>query len=410
MKPGGIYIKPRILFLDRFYFPDEQATSIYLTELINALSARFHIEVLCGPPAVVTDQKNFSSSASRIYEAPCLTLPKRILFARFLNDLSFLFSALVRGLFLQKPVLLVSQTSPPGVWWIGFILSRWYGSGWIHVSNDIFPDNFGVLSGLQKSKLFNGLSRFILYPLKKSNRIIVIGHDMKEKLAAKGINPEKIYKSHHWTDLNFIKPLPKKNNFGKKYGLEGKFVVLYAGNFSRIHNFEDLLDTAEDLKDYGEILFLLVGEGALKEKLIEESRRRNLKNILFAPFEPRSRLPEVLAVADASVILLRRGMAGLSVPSKIYSILASGRPVLALVDEESDIARIVRESNAGFVFPPGNPSKSAEAILKLSEEPSLGIRLGSNARNYMEEKNFQAAAFRDTENIFEETINGKKNI
>lgn len=398
----------KILIIDRFYFPDEQATSVYLTELTASLKDEFQFEVLCGPPAVVTENNSQALSPSRVYSVPTFGFPKRFLFSRFLNDLSFLVSALFRGIFIPRPDLVLSQTSPPGVWWVGFLLSRWHRAQWVHVFQDIFPDNLKALSGRGDGVFFTCLDKMSSFPIHRANRIIVVGEDMKEKLTRKGFPPSTISQTHNWVDLEFIRPLPKRNRFSEGHQLTEKFVVLYAGNFGRIYNFEDLLDAAAQLQDDSRIQFVLVGEGALKEKLIRECNLRKLRNVSILPFEPRSRLPEVLASADAGVILLQRGMAGLSVPSKIYSLLASGRPILACVEEESDIARMIHESQSGFVIPPGKPEELVQAVKELFEKSKLRYEMEQSARRFAEEKNFQSRAFQDYRRTFREIFRSQR--
>lgn len=363
--------------------------------------------MLCGPPAVVTE-RTCSNPPARVFQVPSPGLPKSIFFARFLNDFSFLLAAFLRGLFLPRPDLLISQTSPPGVWWIGFLLSRFHRVAWIHVSKDMFPENLKVLIGPKAQGLVSILKRLNDSILKKADRILVIGEDMKGKFLEKGLRPRQLSRVSDWADLDWLRPLPKENRFTKILQLGGKFVILYAGNFGRTHNFEDLIEAAEKLRDHPEIFFLLVGDGALKKILDQEIQSKDLKNMRLVPFEPRSRLPEVLAAADVSVILLKRGMAGFSVPSKIYSILASGRPILACVEEQSDIARLVRESGAGFVVPPGQPKSLSETIATLFENPDLRNKLGNKARRFVEARDFQGQAFRDYRQAFQEVLKEKE--
>lgn len=385
----------RILILDRFYFPDDQATAVYLTELTTALKDQFCFEILCGPPLILTENKAPETPASRVYLVPTLRLSKQILLARLLNDLSFLIAALIRGLFITRPDLVVSQTSPPAVWWIGFLLSRWHRTPWIHVCQDLFP-------------FFSWLERVNDFFLKRADRLIVIGEDMREKLLKKGFPASRVIWISNWVDPEFIQPLPKRNSFSEKEGLADKFVILYAGNFSRIHNFEDLLDAAEGLRDHPEIVFLFVGDGALKDKLIRARRSRGLRNVLILPFQPRSKVPEVLATADVGIVLLKKGKAGFSVPSKIYSLLASARPIIAGLEETSEVARMIRESNSGFVVPPGDPKCFSKTIEKLFQDPALRQELGRNARRFVEEKNFRLRAFRDYGRIFRETLEASR--
>ena len=392
----------RILLIDRFFFPDEQATSIYLTELTAALGARFCFEILCGPPALITERGN-SVHPVKIHQVFSLNFPKRLLFARFLNDLSFLLSAFCCGLTLSRPNLIVSQTSPPGIWWVAFLLSLWHRVPWVHVCQDLFPDNLKAFSH-RNGKLPSWFEQANTSILKQSKKLVALGRDMEDHLATKGFDGALLRQISNWVDLDFIRPFPRKNSFSEKNGLVNKFVILYAGNLGRIYNFEDALEAARALRNYPKVVFVFVGEGALKEKLMQDVRNWELGNITLLPFEPRYRVPEVLASADVHLIFLKKGMAGLSVPSKIYSALASGRPTIACVEEESEIARLVRESNSGFVVPPGKPDEFAQAILRLYEDKELREKFGRNARAYAEAQDFQNTAFRDYEKLFEEVL------
>ena len=392
--------KKKILILDRFYFPDEQATSIYLTELVQGLSNQFEFHILCGPPAVVTEKNPHPHPAGQIFQVPCLHLPKSSLFARFISEASFLLACFLRGLFLTRPDLLVTQTSPPGIWWVGFLLSRWHRTPWVQIFQDIFPDNLKVFSNHRNGFFFSLLERVSSSPFKKTDQMVAVGEDMKKRLVQKGLSRAKITVIQNWVDLDFITPLPKRNSFSEKLQLADQFVVLYAGNFGRVNNFEDFLGAAKGFQSSPEVVFLMVGGGALREELLREVQSQAFTNVRIVPFEPRSRLSEVLATADVSVVLLRKGMAGLSVPSKIYSILASGRPILACTEETSDIARLVREAEAGFVVPPGEPEAFARAVKELLQNPALRQKFGANARNFAEEQDFKKQSMQDYEKLF----------
>ncbi len=389
-----------------------------MKELTEGLADKFDFEILCGPPLVVTGKTDVPSPfplpagervgvrGVKVHQVPTLKLPKQILFARVFNDLSFLIFAFLRGLFIATPDLVVSQTSPPGIWWVACALSFWYGRKWIHISKDTFPENLRVLARGKYGKLFSVLEHFNKLVLDQAEKILVIGDDMKEIFLAKGFPSKKIIRTSDWVDLNFIHPMPKKNPFSKKYGLDQKFVVLYAGNFGRIYNFEDLFAVAGKFLSSSDVLFVLVGEGAMKKELQKEAEFRELHNVRFFPFEERSKLSEVLAAADISIILLAKGMEGLSMPSKIYSILASGRPIIACVEPESDIAKMVQESNAGFVVSPGQPEEFEHSIKNFLENRELLQKAGLNARQFVEQKDFQSRALQDYERVFREVLEG----
>src|SRR5690606_23406601 len=139
---------------------------------------------------------------------------------------------------------------------------------------------------------------------------------------------------------------------------------------------------AERLRDHPEILFVFVGEGAGKEALVRRAGECGLSNVRFLPFQPRSRLSEVLASASVCLVMLQKGIGHCSLPSKIYSILASGRPILASVDEDSDAARLVQRAGAGLCIPPQEPDRLVEGILSIRNNPELAAAYGRRGREY----------------------------
>jgi colanic acid biosynthesis glycosyl transferase WcaI len=189
---------------------------------------------------------------------------------------------------------------------------------------------------------------------------------------------------YDWVDTDLIRPMRNDNSFAREHKLTDLFVVLYAGNLGLSQGLELVLTTAEQLVDHEEIKFVFVGDGSGREQLMVESKHRQLLNVQFLPFQPRSRLPEVLATADVSLVVLRRGIGAGSLPSKLFSIFASGRPVLASVDEGCETWAIVEHAQAGVCVSPENPQELAQAILKLTLDQDLCERLGCNGRTWAE--------------------------
>jgi colanic acid biosynthesis glycosyl transferase WcaI len=187
---------------------------------------------------------------------------------------------------------------------------------------------------------------------------------------------------YDWVDTELIQPMPRENSFSREHGLIEPFVVLYAGNIGLSQGLENLLTTAEKLSGDPDIRFVLVGDGTGRERLEKETIKRGLNNLQFIPFQPRVRLPEVLASADVSLVILRKGIGSGSLPSKSFSILASGRPLLASVDTESDMVRLVERSQGGICVPPEDPEALAQAIMTLKANPLQRERFGINGRAY----------------------------
>jgi colanic acid biosynthesis glycosyl transferase WcaI len=201
-----------------------------------------------------------------------------------------------------------------------------------------------------------------------------------------------------------IQPLPKANSFAQKNSLNEQFVVLYAGNVGLSQGLEHILTAAEILVDQKDIQFVFVGDGAGREVLQSQSEQRQLKNVKFIPFQPREKLPEVLSCADVSLVILRRGIGSASLPSKTFSIMASGRPILVSVDEDSETKNMVKQADAGVWVPPDDPVKLAEAILTLKYDKALRERLGHNGRAWAEQHHSPQYAAEQFEKVLNEAI------
>ena len=268
---------------------------------------------------------------------------------------------------------------------VGWIMKKIKGQRYIFLIHDIYPDIAIKLGYLKENspivKLWNKINRLIL---KDADTIVVLGNYMKKVIEKKTRDKEKIEVIPNWADENFIKPLEKKNNwFSKKYGLEDKFVVLYSGNIGLFQRLETIIEAAERLTDKN-IIFLFIGDGGKKEKLKELVNEKNLKNIKFLPYQPLEVLPYSLTSSDVSIITLEKGAEGLGVPSKTYNIMASGRPILALVGENCEIAEIIKESNCGFRCNQDDVDKAVKILSSLYEKQEQLKIMGERARRYFE--------------------------
>jgi colanic acid biosynthesis glycosyl transferase WcaI len=174
--------------------------------------------------------------------------------------------------------------------------------------------------------------------------------------------------------------LPKDNPFSRRHCLHDRFVVSHAGNLGYVYDVETLIDAAALLRDRSDILFLVVGDGVAKPPLVAQATRLGLSNVQFLPFQPTHELPALRATSDTQVSLYRSGSARYSMPSKLYEIMASGRPLLASADPDSDVARLVAETGCGLLVPPGDPRALADAVLRLRNDPALAGRLASAGR------------------------------
>jgi colanic acid biosynthesis glycosyl transferase WcaI len=185
-----------------------------------------------------------------------------------------------------------------------------------------------------------------------------------------------------WLDTDFLRPLPRRNAFSEEMGLNGKFVILYAGNLGLSQGLDKVLLAAQSLSNVEHLAFVFVGDGPNRLSLIQQGAQLGLGNVRFLPYQPRHRLPEMLATADVSLVSLRRGIGFRSLPSKTFPILASGRPILAVAEQGSDLCQLVESSGVGVCVPPDDVDALSMAILDLSKDAGLREKYGQHAREY----------------------------
>jgi colanic acid biosynthesis glycosyl transferase WcaI len=252
----------------------------------------------------------------------------------------------------------------------------------IYSVHEIYPD-IGVKLGIFRHRFAAGLVGWLeRWCSNRADYVRVLSEGYQRALEAKGVPRSKLVVMGDWVDTDFIQPEPRHNAFSAAWDLDDWFVVMHAGNLGRTQGLEYVLDAAQRLAARREICFVFVGDGAARASLQTAVESEGLGNVRFIPFQPRALLPRVLASADVHLNTLKPGFAKDSVPSKCYSIMAAGRPVIAAVDPGTDTWTLVRQANCGLSVPPGNPEALAEAICELYDRAPYRERLGANGRSY----------------------------
>jgi colanic acid biosynthesis glycosyl transferase WcaI len=249
---------------------------------------------------------------------------------------------------------------------------------------DLYPDvgiSLGIFGNRLATSAVGALERFCL---NRSSIVQIISDSFRPGLRALGVADSKMILAYNWVDTQMIRPLSRGNTFSQQYNLTGRFVVLYAGNLGIRQGLEHVLTAAKQLADQQDLLFVFVGDGSGRKNLMARAKQQQLTNVQFLPFQVRERIPEVLGCADVSLISLQRGIGAASVPSKIFPIMASGRPIIASVDQGCETWNLVEKAEAGLCIPPENPLALAEAILSLKRDQGLCERLGRNGRAWAE--------------------------
>jgi len=291
--------------------------------------------------------------------------------------------SIIAGMMCSHPDVVLCVNPPITVGFSGRLISLARSSPMINNIQDVWPDCIAIIGQLRNQLLFRFFQYLEKYIYKTSTRLILLSEGMKHNILTKSQNSNKIAIIPNWADVDFIRPLPKNNGFRKTHGLNDHFVVMFAGNLGFISVLDTVLDTASMLQNDIRIQFVIVGEGNAKPALVKRATAQKMNNVRFLPTQPKEVLPEMLAAADISLVTLDRRLGQLNVPSKTYSIMASGRPVLAAVPENSEIARLVKEADCGVCIPPENPEFMAEAIKNMLNQPEALDRYGKNGRKYV---------------------------
>jgi colanic acid biosynthesis glycosyl transferase WcaI len=306
---------------------------------------------------------------------------------RLINGITFSITTVCASIFTGKQDIIVTISHPPLMIGIAsYLISRIKRCKFVYLLQDIYPDfliNLGVVKG---SMLVWFLKKIELFVYTVSHSICVLSPLMKDNLLKKGVKSEKITLIPHFADFETLCPLPKENAFSKKYRLDSRFVVLLPGSLNYHCDLDSILESANLLRKLDDIRFVFIDRGDLKEEFKKQVAKRRLDNVYILPFQPIDVFPLLLASADACIVPLEEDFSALSVPSKIYTIMASARPIIALAGEQSEVGRIVKEGVCGIVVPPHEPHSLAERIRKLSLDPKTLIELGQNGRDYLEQR------------------------
>lgn len=262
----------------------------------------------------------------------------------------------------------------------------------IYSVHEIYPD-IGVKLGIFRHRLAAALVGWLeRWCSNRAGCLRVLSEGYRRALEAKGVPESNLVVIGDWVDTDFIQPAPRHNAFSAAWDLDDSFVVMHAGNLGRTQGLEYVLEAARWLGSQPGISFVFVGDGAARESLQGAVESEGLRNVRFIPFQPRALLPQVLASADIHLNTLKRGFATDSLPSKCYSIMAAGRPVITAVDHGTDTWRLIRQANCGLLVAPENPDALAEAILELHDNAQYRERLGANGRAYAVKRLSRTAA------------------
>lgn len=412
----------RILIYSYNYAPEPIGIAPLMTELAEGLVKRGHtIRVITAMPwypegEIYPEYRGklfLTENINNVKIQRCFiwTRRQRSLFNRAIFEISFVCLSLFPALLGYRPDVILLTVPGLPVCISASIVSLIYQTPVILNLQDILPDaavHVGLISNPKVIKILTDLERFAYRMAKK---ITVIADGFTNNILAKGVPVEKIIEIPNWVDVNFIKPLPKTNNyFRSKYQLEDKFIVLYSGNIALTQGLETVIEAATYLKHINDIAIVIVGEEKALARLERYCQQCSADNVKLIPLQPRQKLPEMLAAADVGLVVQKRNVLDFNMPSKIQVLLASGCAIVASVAVNGTASRALEKSGGGIVIPPESPQSLAEAIRQLYRDPKLVEMLGATGREYAEKNYSFELALDKYEKLFASVINPRSTI
>jgi colanic acid biosynthesis glycosyl transferase WcaI len=384
--------RPRLLVLNQYYWPGVEATANLLTELCEALAADHDVTVIAG--GVEGQPRRQTRNGVEIVRTRSTSFDRARLWHRGLNYLTYVVGVLWKGMFSRRPDLVLCMTDPPFVGAIGRLVAWRFRAPLFVIAQDVFPEIAVKLGRLRNPIVIRILRVLVDSSLRSAARVVAIGDTMKRRLEEKGVPAERIRVIPNWIDADSVHPEPRRNQWSRDHRLTRSFVVMHSGNVGHAQDLDTLIRSCLFLRDLDDLAVRIIGGGARRDELNQLARLLETDMVRFMPWQPYETRSLSLSSADIHVVGLARGLAGYVVPSRLYGILAAGRPVIAAAEAESETAQLVAEVGCGIVVPPGDPFALARAIRAAHDGEHDLAEMGRRAREFAETEGDRSIAIR----------------
>lgn len=395
--------KKKLLIYAHYYIPDVASTGQILRELAEGMIDEFDITIVCVVPSYtgkVADEykkKMFYKEEINGVKVIRIRVPefsKSNKISRIRNILSYFIGAMIATFKAGKMDYVYSISQPPILGGLLGVWGKWMKRAkYIYNIQDFNPEQTMAV-GYSKNKLvLKAMMWFDKFSCRQADKVIVVGRDMVETLKDrfKGRKVPNHTFINNWIDEKEIYPLPADHEkvvaFKEKYGLQDKFIIMYSGNLGLYYDLENLMNVIEKFKDREDVVFAFVGEGTIRENLVQYKEKNNLQNVIFIPYQDKSDLIYSLNAGDVHWCLNAKGIKGVSVPSKLYGIIAAGKPILGALEKGSEARLIIEETQCGYVTEPGDYEQIEAMIQKYlnEKETSKYIEMSQSGRIYLVE-------------------------
>ncbi|MDN4523953.1 glycosyltransferase family 4 protein [Fictibacillus fluitans] len=391
--------KKKIVFVINYFYPDFASTGQLMTELCMSLQQEFNITVIAAQPGYagedIKSTKKFEVEQMEKMKIIRIKLPKvdkTSKLSRIKYITSYFIYAQVVLLKERNVDLIYTISQPPIIGGLIGTIGKWFKRS-KHVYNiqDFNPEQAAAVSYTNKQIVFKVAKKIDMLNCSYADKVIVVGNDMCKTLHARYAN--KRLPSHavinNWTNEEEIVPLNKTNSkieqFLKGHNLENKFIVMYSGNIGLFYDLENIIKVTENFKDQEEIAFVFIGEGAVKKDMLEFVKRKGISNVYFLPYQSKEFIKYSLNAADVHLVVNQKGIKGVSVPSKIYGVMAAGKPILGVLEQGSEAQMLIEKSNNGLVIEPQDYEGITKAINQFYQMEKGQLKsMGLNGRAYLD--------------------------
>jgi len=395
-------MKKKLLVYAHYFYPDVASTGQILTELCEGLEEEFDITVICVVPSydgkvdAKYKSKRIHKESYKDMKLIRVRVPefeKKNKISRVKNIVAYFFNAIIATFRAGKQDVVFSISQPPILGGLLGVIGKTIKSAkYIYNIQDFNPEQTEVI-GYSKSKFVLNFARALdKYSCKKADTIVVVGRDMQETLENrfKGRNTPENVVINNWIDEKQIHPLspvhPNILSFKEQYGLNDKFVFMCSGNIGLYYDLENIIKVIGEFKHEDDVVFAFVGDGTMKQTLVDYVEQNGLSNVKFIPYQDKEDLVYSLNAADVHIVTNAKGIKGISVPSKIYGVMASGKSVLGVLEEGSEARLLIENSNCGKCVCPGDYPRIKDLISEIIKNKVNFKTMGAHGRKTIEDK------------------------
>lgn len=386
----------RVLQFPAYFYPESMSSSHLDENLLQAcVNAGIDVTIYCPTPTRGITPKTRKEYKNKRHESMYgghVSVHRYTLFEEGRNPILRAFRYVLscvlqfnRAIFAKEArlcdVMFITST-PPIKGAMAGLAKKFNHKPIIYNLQDIFPDSLAGSGLAKKGGVFWRIGRVIEnFTYRNADIIIVVSEDFKKNIMAKGVPKEKIEVIYNWVDDRVVHPVSKVDNtLFDELGLSrDKFTIVYAGNLGNAQNISIIIDAARILR---QIQFVIFGTGGMENVIRERIAKENVKNIFLNPLQPYERVSDVYSLGDACIVSCKKGLGGSAMPSKTWTIMSCGRPVVASFDD-GELKEILEENNCGTFSQADDVAEFVEAIKGLASDPLRCAEMGKNARNYI---------------------------